>query len=70
MVDESSTAILASPFQTERPLNSRIIFISYSAECLSSASDKGEGYTGWISKTQGGLDCQRWNDQTPHSHSE
>ena len=35
-------------------------------ECLE--NPKGTGYAGTANETNTGLQCQRWDSQTPHSH--
>ena len=36
-------------------------------ECLE--SEKGAEYFGTVQKTHNGKTCQKWSEQTPHSHS-
>lgn len=36
-------------------------------QCLQ--SDKGIEYFGSVRQTEDGIPCQKWADQTPHSHS-
>ena len=43
------------------------VFISVNANCK--VSTLGGEFAGDVSETSGGIECQRWDSQSPHSHS-
>ncbi|CAK8673207.1 unnamed protein product [Clavelina lepadiformis] len=60
MITASSSANGKTPVQARAPVDK--------TDCLSSTSDDGSNYRGWVAKTVSGITCQRWDSQSPHSH--